>query len=226
MKQRIIKSAVILLALPLYIFLLFGVGNAKADVGTAIIPVFVKGQKCNVALYDEHGNKMNMQCISGNCQGEFSVSVAGMKTRYYTVKVTDKDDDEIVYDKREYKVAVDLFYDTRGRIYATVTGITETGGKPAQLEFDNKLRSELDPNWNNDNNNADGRGHEEDENGRNGGGTPASVKGLLDYFDVPKTGDSSRVWVLFCVSMTARFGILAVLIMFFINRRKERQNEA
>lgn len=135
--ERMLRLAMICL---LGALLLSG-SMAMADESMQVsIPVVAVGHDCTVELYNAAGNRVQFLKLRDGQVGMFEVQCTGLGRFTYTALVADRDTDEVVYDRRNYRITIDLIYDENDQISAMmfIENLVSSEGKLPRLEFVNK----------------------------------------------------------------------------------------
>lgn len=103
------------------------------------IPVMAAGHGCTVELYDEGGSRVQVLSLQPGVESAFTVQCTGLQRFTYNALVADEDDGEITYDRRNYRVLIDLILDGEDRLSAMIhiEDLTVAGRKLPVMLFDN-----------------------------------------------------------------------------------------
>ena len=121
--------------------LLLACGSAQADESMRVsIPVIASGYDCSVALYDSSGQRVQLLELQDGVEGSFSVQCTGLGRHIYTALVTDRDTEDVAYDRINYRITIDLMYDSDGQLVPMVfiENLVSAESKLPRLAFVNK----------------------------------------------------------------------------------------
>lgn len=126
----------------LTLIMLFMCSNAIADESMQVsIPVVAYGYDCTVALYDEGGHRVQFLNLRAGQESAFVVDCVGLKRFTYTAMVTNDDLPNVKFDRRNYRITIDLIYNENDELCAMIfiENLTSDECKLPGLEFHNNL---------------------------------------------------------------------------------------
>lgn len=211
-----VKRATVCFALLLC--LLFGSVTALAvETAEVRIPVSASGADCTAVLLDVNGSTVQMLALKSGETAYFTVTCTGLRTNTFTIRLSDTDTDTVTYDKTAFQVNVELYYDSKGEIAYTLdadpTGVLGDNGKPDKLEFTNTVKltppAPVDPSKPMPTPAASADPSKS---------TPTTRTGTS-----PRTGDDSAPALWYAVFAVSFIGLLMVVILSTMYRRKEKK---
>lgn len=141
MHKAVVYDVRRLAALALLTVLLLVCGSALAEESMQVrIPVIARGYDCTAALYDSAGHRVQLLQMKDGVASAFNVQCTGLGRFTYTALVTDRDTEDVVYDRTNYRITIDLMYDSDGQIIAMmcIENLVSSEGKLPGMEFINK----------------------------------------------------------------------------------------
>lgn len=125
-------------AVLLWLVCLTGSAMAAEEMQVSI-PVTVFGHSCTVELYDDAGKRVQLLTLQSGEEGAFVVQCTGLQRFTYTALVADKNTANVTYDRRNYRITIDLIYDENDQLRAMVfiENLTSSESKLPRLEFVN-----------------------------------------------------------------------------------------
>lgn len=139
--RRIIRLIRLSAALCLTALLLLTGSRAMADESMQVsIPVIAFGHDCTVELYDAEGHRVQFVKLQDGVVSMFGIRCKGLGRFTYTALVADRDTADVSYDRRNYRITIDLIYDENGQMSAMmfIENLVSSEGKLPRLEFVNK----------------------------------------------------------------------------------------
>ena len=136
--NRLLQRAAMLCMLAV----LFICSCALADESMQVsIPVTAHGADCTVALYDAGGHRVQFLNLKAGQETAFVVNCVGLKRFTYTALVTNDDTENVSYDRRNYRITIDLIYDENDQLCANIfiENLTSSECKLQKLEFINTV---------------------------------------------------------------------------------------
>lgn len=123
------------------LLVLLMIGGAAADESLQVsIPVTALGHGCTAELYEiSSGRRVQVLNLQEGIENAFQVHCTGMKRFTYNALVADEDTEDVAYDRRNFRVTVDVMYGADGRLTAMVTieNLVAPDGKNGRIEFVN-----------------------------------------------------------------------------------------
>lgn len=120
-------------------------GSASAEEKIAVrIPAIASGADCTAALYNSHGQPIQLLTMEKDVGNAFILEVNGLFQTQYTVLVLEKDTELVRYDRSMYIIHVSVFYGSDGELQSAVIierqgedGVL--GGKEGMIRFNNEI---------------------------------------------------------------------------------------
>lgn len=94
----------------------FSLGAFAAESIRMDIPIVARGADCEAVIADANGNTLQTLALKKGVESSFTVECDGLKRFVYTVRLTDADTDDVIYDKTVYETAVTLYYRPSGEL--------------------------------------------------------------------------------------------------------------
>lgn len=130
------------------LFMLFTGSGALADETLQIsIPVISFGHDCTAELYDQGGHRVQFLKLDEGTESAFTVTCTGLKRFSYTALVADTDTENVSFDRRNYRITMDIIYDTDEQLSALVFIEDLVAGerKMPRLEFTHTVQQPTPP---------------------------------------------------------------------------------
>ena len=132
----------------LMIMMLTGVEALAADESVqVVIPVIATGADCQVALFDEHGNRVQLLNLTADVEDVFVIDLTGLKRFTFTALVYNDHTDTVIFDRRNYRIIIEVVYGADGQPMPLVyiENLISTVGKYGCLEFRNVVIEPITP---------------------------------------------------------------------------------
>lgn len=123
----------------LLMLLLMG-ASAMADESLQVsIPVIAFGHDCSVEVYDSNGHRVQLLNLQNGVENVLTLQCTGLRRFTYNVLVSSEDTGGVTYDRRNYRITIDLIYDADGQLSAMtfIENLTSSECKLPRLEFIN-----------------------------------------------------------------------------------------